>query len=143
MTIYFYSQNESPYGCFSNFSNHSFNINGEIWKTSEHYFQAQKFVHSPNHYKQVMNCNHPKKAAQIGRDRSLPLRVDWEENVMRQALEAKFTQNENIKELLLSSGNQEIIEDSPIDFYWGCGKDRTGRNRLGFLLMELRDKFRN
>jgi len=146
MTIYFYSHNENePYGSFSNFSNHGFKINGEVWKTSEHYFQAQKFVYSPKHYNQVMESNHPKKAAQIGRDRSLPLRPDWnsvKENVMRQALEAKFTQHEKLKDLLLSTGNQEIVEDSPIDFYWGCGSDRTGQNRLGILLMELRDKLR-
>ncbi|HKC73877.1 MAG TPA: NADAR family protein, partial [Chloroflexota bacterium] len=43
MTIYFYSTREKPYGCFSNFSPHGFELDGVWWPTSEHYFQAQKF----------------------------------------------------------------------------------------------------
>lgn len=43
MTIYFYSAREKPYGCFSNFSRHGFELDGQWWITSEHYFQAQKF----------------------------------------------------------------------------------------------------
>lgn len=43
MTIYFYMIGEE-YGCFSNFSPHCFELDGLYWPTSEHYFQAQKFV---------------------------------------------------------------------------------------------------
>jgi ribA/ribD-fused uncharacterized protein len=43
MTIYFYGADEVPYGCFSNFSGHGFDLDGNWWTTSEHYFQAQKF----------------------------------------------------------------------------------------------------
>lgn len=39
MTIYFYSTREQPYGCFSNFSRHGFELDGAYYKTSEHYFQ--------------------------------------------------------------------------------------------------------
>jgi predicted NAD-dependent protein-ADP-ribosyltransferase YbiA (DUF1768 family) len=41
--------------------------------------------------------------------------------------------------LLLSTGNATLIEDSPMDFYWGCGSDGTGKNMLGKILMEYRD----
>ena len=44
MTIYFYGADEVPYGCFSNFSDHGFDLDGVWWPTSEHYFQAQKFA---------------------------------------------------------------------------------------------------
>lgn len=44
MTIYFYVERAKPYGCFSNFSAHGFMLDDLYWSTSEHYFQAQKFV---------------------------------------------------------------------------------------------------
>ena len=61
---------------------------------------------------------------------------------MRRALEAKFTQNEEIMRILLSIGDKILIEDSDTDYYWSCGSDQSGKNRLSVLLMELRDKFK-
>lgn len=144
MPIYFYSLNE-PFGCFSNFSKHSFELDGRKWKTSEHFFQAQKFV-GTQYYEDILNAKTPKIAAKLGRNRNFPLRKDWEEvkeNIMRQALFAKFSQNELIKKVLLSTEGEELIENSPIDYYWGCGQDNSGKNRLGYLLMELRENLKN
>jgi predicted NAD-dependent protein-ADP-ribosyltransferase YbiA (DUF1768 family) len=73
----------------------------------------------------------------------LQIRSDWKEameEVMRKALWAKFTQHQSLRELLLSTKDAVIIEDSPFDGYWGRGRDGSGKNRLGFLLMELRAK---
>lgn len=42
------------------------------------------------------------------------------------------------RELLLSTGTRELVESSPYDYYWACGKDGTGLNRLGHLLMQVR-----
>jgi hypothetical protein len=42
-TIRFY-ETTKPYGCFSNVSRHPIAIDGHSWPTSEHYFQAQKFL---------------------------------------------------------------------------------------------------
>lgn len=44
MTIHFYGADEAPYGCFSDFSAHGFELDGHAWPSSEHYFQAQKFT---------------------------------------------------------------------------------------------------
>ncbi|RNA41619.1 Swarming motility ybiA [Brachionus plicatilis] len=145
MPILFYSAKSEPYGCFSNFSDHQFELDGHKWKTSEHYFQAQKFC-GTKYFSDVLNAPSPRKAANLGRNRSFPLRKDWEEvkeDVMRNALYAKFSQNESIRKVLLSTGDEQIIENSPIDFYWGCGSDNSGKNRLGHLLTELRDKLKN
>ena len=43
MPIKFYRERDEPYGCFSNFSRHSFEMDGTPWQTVEHYFQAMKF----------------------------------------------------------------------------------------------------
>src|SRR5215203_4642079 len=92
MTIYFYSTKEEPYGCFSNFSAHGFELDGKFWPTSEHYFQAQKFAGNPD-AEEVRKAKTPKEAANRGRERKRPLRRDWEsvkDNVMRKAVRKKF-----------------------------------------------------
>ena len=78
----------------------------------------------------------------MGRERTRPLRQDWENvknDIMRKAVLRKFQTHADIREILLSTKNQEIIENSPIDTYWGCGADGTGKNMLGIILMEVRD----
>ncbi|MES2463665.1 MAG: NADAR family protein, partial [Armatimonadota bacterium] len=72
MAIYFYSDREEPYGGFSNFSRHGFTLDGKDWPTSEHYFQAQKFVHSPDDFEAVLNASRPMRCAEIGRERHRP-----------------------------------------------------------------------
>jgi ribA/ribD-fused uncharacterized protein len=140
MPIYFYSQRENPYGCFSNFSPHGFELDDLYWLTSEHYFQAQKFAGTP-HVEQIRLVKMPKDAARMGRDRSRPLRQDWEQvkdGIMRKAVLRKFETHADIREILLSTGEELIVENAPGDYYWGCGKDGSGKNKLGIILMEVR-----
>ena len=143
MTIGFYST-QGLYGCFSNFSRHSFWLDDKQWQTSEHYFQAQKYPNT-EFYDLVHKATTPSEAAKLGRNRSIPLRNDWEDvkdEVMRKALYAKFSQNQEIKEILLSTNDQDLVEETTDDYYWGCGTDGSGYNRLGILLVELRKKLR-
>lgn len=140
MTIYFYVEREQPYGCFSNFSAHGFMLDGLYWATSEHYFQAQKFVDTP-YLEQVRRTKTPKDAANLGRNRALPLRSDWEQvkdGVMHQAVMQKFSTHAAIRSILLATGDEVLVENSPIDYYWGCGRDGSGQNKLGQILMEVR-----
>jgi len=140
MTILFYSSHEQPYGCFSNFSRHGFTLDGCYWPTSEHYFQGQKFAGTP-HLEAVRDARTPKEAANIGRDRKRPLRHDWEQvkdDVMRRAVLAKFSTHAAIRDVLLGTGDEDIMENAPKDYYWGIGTDGTGKNMLGRILMEVR-----
>ncbi len=144
-TIYFYGTREKPYGCFSNFSRHGFAIDDVYWKTSEHYFQAQKFAGHDDHVEAMRRASTPKRAAQIGRDRARPLRKDWEEvkdAMMFDAVLAKFTAHDDIRQILLDTGDAQIVENAPNDYYWGCGKDGSGLNRLGEILMRVRAQLR-
>jgi ribA/ribD-fused uncharacterized protein len=84
-------------------------------------------------------------AARMGRSRKHPLRSDWEtvkDDIMREALRAKFTQHQVLRSLLLETSDAELIEHTTNDSYWADGGDGTGKNRLGQLLMELREEFR-
>jgi len=142
MAIKFWSTT-GEYGCFSNFSRHEVVIGNKRYKTTEHYFQSQKFAGTdPLYSNKIAKASTPKEAARLGRDKKRKnLRHDWESaklDVMRKALRAKIEQHEDIKKLLLSTYDEKIIEDSPYDFFWGCGDDGSGQNWLGRLWMELR-----
>ncbi|MCC5641055.1 NADAR family protein [Nostoc sp. CHAB 5844] len=144
MTIYFYSTREQ-YGCFSNFSAHGFVLDDLHWYTSEHYFQAQKFV-GTLHLEQIRLAKTPKEAAKMGRERNRPLRQDWEQvkdQIMKKAVLRKFETHADIREILLNTGDTEIVENSPTDYYWGCGADSSGKNMLGIILMDVCDILRS
>lgn len=144
MAISFYSAREEPYGCFSNFSPHGVHLDGEWWPTTEHYFQAQKFT-DPAQQAQIRRAHSPKEAAERGRDRRRPLRKDWEkvkDEVMRRAVHCKFETHAEIRTILMDTGDEEIVENAPHDYYWGCGKLGGGQNMLGIILMEVRAALR-
>lgn len=143
MTIYFYTA-EGLYGCFSNYSRHGFLVDELWWPTSQHYFQAQKFAGTP-YAEEIRMVVSPKDAARLGRGPKVPVRPDWEavkDEVMRLAVRRKFETTARIRDILLQTGDEILVEDSPIDSYWGTGEDRTGQNRMGQILMELRAQMR-
>lgn len=144
MPIRFYRERDEPYGCFSNFSRHSFEVDGTPWQTVEHYFQAMKFP-GTEHEQAIQLAPAPMIAKQMGNDHDRPLRTDWSEvkdDVMRRAVHAKFAQNPDIRAVLLGTREEELIEDAPGDYYWGCGAEGTGKNMLGKILMEVRGELR-
>jgi ribA/ribD-fused uncharacterized protein len=140
MTIYFYSVRGELYGAFSNFSRHGIELDGAWWPTTEHYFQAQKFSGTP-YADKIRAVSTPRQAAELGRSRRVPLRADWEEvkdAVMLKAVQRKFETHPELRTLLLSTGEEEIVENAPGDYYWGCGADGSGKNMLGQILVQVR-----
>ncbi|MHC5541517.1 NADAR family protein [Singulisphaera rosea] len=141
--INFYSVSDD-YGSFSNFSPHPIRLGGKTWPTSEHYFQGQKFVGTPDE-NDVRQAKSPMIAARMGRSRKRPLRKDWESakvSIMYEALKAKFTQHPELRETLLGTGDATLVEHTTNDDYWGDGGDGRGKNMLGILLMRLREELR-
>src|SRR3954467_67388 len=110
-TINFYAVGDA-YGEFSNFAAFPIRLGGATWPTSEHYFQAQKFA-GTEHAEAIRQTRSPMIAARMGRDRKKPLRRDWEavkDNIMREAVRAKFTQHPELTELLLATGDAVLVE---------------------------------
>lgn len=141
MTIYFYGQTDA-YSEFSNFAPYGVEMEGAWWPTVEHYFQAQKFE-DPAYRDKIRKANRPKDAKALGLTRKLPLRSDWEavkEEIMYAAVAKKFMTHATLKELLLSTGDVAIIENAPMDYFWGAGQDGTGQNKLGKILMRVRSE---
>jgi ribA/ribD-fused uncharacterized protein len=141
--ILFYSVSDE-YGCFSNFAPYPITLDGKQWPTSEHYFQAQKFEEE-RHREEVRRAKSPMIAARLGRDRKKKLRPDWEAvkvGVMRKAVRAKFTQHDDLRTVLLATGDATLVEHTENDDFWGDGGDGSGRNMLGRVLMEVRAELR-
>jgi hypothetical protein len=122
-------------------------LEGISWQTVEHYYQAQKFVGTENEglVSVIRDAKTPAEAAAIGRDRTHKLRPDWEQvkpQVMWQGVLTKFLTHTDIQAILLDTSEELIVEDSPTDYYWGCGQDKTGQNQLGNILMKVRQELR-
>lgn len=133
------------FGEFSNFAPYPILLDGDRWPTSEHYFQAQKFLDA-EYRGRIRGSRSPMIAARLGRSRKQPLRSDWESvklETMLRAVRAKFTQHESLRARLLSTGDATIVEHTANDSYWGDGGDGSGSNMLGRILMRVRDELRD
>ncbi|ERL55881.1 NADAR family protein [Psychrobacter aquaticus] len=142
--IKFYHPREA-YGEFTNFSNHGILMDNLWWKTIEHYYQAQKFT-DKDYQEKIMEADTPKIASVLGRNKKRKIKEDWDDikdEVMYEAVLQKFTTHKELRDLLLSTGDKDIIENSPTDYYWGCGIDGWGKNMLGKILEQVRDELRS
>ena len=129
----------------SNYWRSPIEMDGKTWPTTEHYFQAQKFPTRPEHQEAIRveeNCD---KAKEMGYQ-SEGFRKDWgavKDQVMYEALLAKFTQHTDLAEKLIKTGNAQIVEHTEEDKYWGDGgdggNDTIGKNMLGKTLMRVRE----
>ncbi|WP_397399888.1 NADAR family protein [Phenylobacterium sp.] len=123
---------------------------GQRIRTAEALYQSCRFPHLPQVQRMILNETSPmtaKMRSKPYRDKSRP---DWNEvrvPVMKWCLRAKLAANwRNFSELLLESGDRPIVEDSRKDDFWGAKSTAEGwlegRNVLGRLLMELREKLK-
>ena len=134
------------YAFLSNFYPSPFYSEGILYPTVEHYFQAMKTLRL-GWRKQIAEACSPGVAKQMGR--RVPLRSDWEDiktSVMEEGLRLKFS-NPKLREKLLSTGNESLVEGNTWhDNCWGDCNCKTcrrvvGENRLGILLMSLREEY--
>jgi ribA/ribD-fused uncharacterized protein len=144
MSIKFCRLNE-PYGEFSNFYPSKITIDGVDYNTVEHYYQSQKFE-GTEWTEFVRKQKSPSKAKEAAWLPELKqyMRKDWNEvriGKMATALYYKF-QLQKFKNLLLSTGDEEIIEISKRDIFWGQNNNGIGENILGKMLMNLRQHIR-
>jgi predicted NAD-dependent protein-ADP-ribosyltransferase YbiA (DUF1768 family) len=169
--IRFYREREK-WGQWSNFADYPI-VEGDVtWETSEHRFQADKFIGSDeDHRKAIRFAKGPKEAAAFGRDRSRTLRKDWEQPAtieytgdnanlavdwqrycsttmrvkdycMLEAVRLKVRQYKALRDELLASYDAIFIEHTKNDKYWADGGDGTGLNMLGKIIMIVREEER-
>lgn len=135
----FFWTRHGTYGFLSNFFPSPIEVNGKVYLTVEHFYQANKTL-IPEEKEMIESLETPREAKLAGYH--VTLREDWEdikESVMLTGLRAKFTQHLVLKEELLATGDAVLHEDSPWDKYWGYAKGK-GLDRLGKLLMQVREE---
>lgn len=139
--ILFY-HSDQPWGEFSNFSRHSVFLKDRIWPTVEHYYQAQKFGETSR--EELIRRLPTSTLAKVRANEWVDFRRhDWsqvKESVMLDGLRAKFTQHPELLEKLSGTGARELVEHTGNDDFWGDGGDGRGQNRLGHLLMQVREE---
>ena len=140
--VNFYEK-EDKYGEFSNFSNYPFVCDNKYWRTAEHYYQAQKFYLHPQIFNAIQKAKTPNLAKEIAIKYIDNIDQNWKFKkipFMYNALYAKFTQDDDLRKLLLKTKEKYIVEKTKYDDFWGNGKNGQGKNILGKLLMHLRDE---
>lgn len=143
MAIKFYKE-YGDLGYLASYSNHGFIKNGIYYQTTEHYYQSKKFKEQTV-IKKILMAPTPRIASSIGRNRENCLRKNWrlvKNDVMYEAVFYKFFFNLDIRENLLATGNEEIIEETEKENYWGCGPKKDGKNNYGKILELVRDNIR-
>ena len=146
--IRFYRASEKPYGAFSNLVRRPVEFEGEVFATSEHAYQAGK-ARKPEVRDWVLSAPSPALVAMAAHGLYYwDIAPGWSQKKfdrMRGVLRAKFTQHDDLRELLLSTGDARLVEsatvDNEINRLWG-EVNGEGRNMLGQLLMELRASLR-
>lgn len=135
---------EREFYCFSNFSSFSVRWKGKLWPTSEHAYQASRFIESnpklAEKIRQAMSADTAYKVAQENLSKDFSKYGDEDLKNMESIVKNKLKQNPYIMHKLKQTGQRKIVEDSPKDSFWGWGPNKKGRNELGKIWMKLRDE---
>lgn len=140
------TQFQGEYRFLSNFWKSPFKVDGYVYPTNEHYYQAMKFKLSDIRDK-IRNAHSPGMAKKIAhRQPKQYMRENWDEiklSVMKKGLQAKFHQNISLAQQLLLTTPAVLEEGNNWgDTFWGVDlKTGKGENHLGRLLMEVRSEF--
>ncbi|KAF8216452.1 hypothetical protein K438DRAFT_1797223 [Mycena galopus ATCC 62051] len=132
-----------PHPNFDQFSLHPVIFNGVLFPTSQHLFQAFKFLgHRPDIAEMIRMANTADLAFKIAHANTASVRDDWfslSKLKMEEALFLKFSQHPALQQELISTGDSPLYQDSMTDSFWGVGPDLLGRNELGIILERVRE----
>jgi len=130
---------DNPLSAYSKFG---FELDGAEWPSVEHYYQGMKFEQGEVR-ESIRTADHPAKASELAKANKKSIRKDWKqvrEVMMTRAIYIKCRTHQDIADLLLETGDQQIVETTMYDYYWGCGRDGRGHNTYGKVLMAVRNK---
>lgn len=135
---------------FSNFYEEPLEINGEFWKSGEHFYQAAKFAKNglqedANIYRLIVEAETPGTAKRLadeyfsGENKECSHQALRTFVAMATMLNVKFAHGTLARKRLMQTGNLELIHHSGSDFFWGQNRKGEGKNLLGKALMQIRD----
>lgn len=159
--LFFWGHQPRPDGqigkqCLSQWWASSFEVNGILYPTAEHYMMAEKarLFGDDLTAEKILSASHPDVAKKLGRAAKGFDEARWVEHrfdIVVRGNEAKFGQNAELKQFLLTTGRRVLVEASPVDRVWGIGlaedsleaanpEQWQGLNLLGFALMKVRSR---
>ena len=138
--VYFFTTAFYP---LDNFSAHTIHIWDQNFPTAEHAFQWKKFsVVRPDIAQKILEADSPHAVKEISDANKTGQPISWRDEkvaTMEEILRAKAEQHEDVREILKKTGNREIIENSPVDSFWGIGPNNDGQNMVGKIWVKVRD----
>lgn len=142
--ILFYPKEFYP---LCNFSAFTVVMDGITYPTSEHAYQAQRYIRSGDKdivrfIRKASSAHEAFQIAQENKHLALPSWQGVKFDVMKEILFLKVNQHPYVMQKLLETGDRIIIEDSWRDDVWGWGPNKDGQNHLGRLWMEIREELR-
>lgn len=143
--IEFWSRSDPPFNQLSNFAAAPFVDGfGVPWSTMEHFHQAGK-AQTPAELKAILEAPNAGAAKRLG-SHLTPLPLEQRIERMAEGLAMRFTQHLPSVDLLGQTGNEKLVHVTPWgkngDPLWGSGRDGSGQNLLGVMLMAIRGAIR-
>ena len=146
------------WGRQSPLSNHypsKFTVGDTTFNCNEQYYMYHKAMHADEYglAQEILETDDPVEQRKIGKRCRIRNKVEWNKasiKLMREGLQHKFGQNDDLSDFLIATNDTEIAEASPHDIFWGTGLSMNaatitnksqwpGKNTLGTMLMELRN----
>ncbi|KAH0368918.1 DUF1768-domain-containing protein, partial [Aureobasidium melanogenum] len=156
--VLFHREYEEPHGYLSQWYISSFTdpSTGQTYNCAEQYMMHQKavFRHDDTTAASILATPYPKDQKALGRCVANWDDEAWDEikeNVVEEGSYMKFSQNKELRERLLLTGERELVEASASDRVWGVGfnakealsrREDWGTNLLGKCLMRARDRLK-
>ena len=116
-----------------------------MFPTVEHYYQAMKFYANDSRFSSILKLENPDDARLLTKtpEYKVNRRIGFDDmkfDIMEKGLRAKFTQNQNAAKLLLTTGDAILVKSCAVCYK--CGFGRGGNNRMGQMLMQIRNELR-
>ncbi|TAK83678.1 MAG: NADAR family protein [Aquabacterium sp.] len=144
--------------CLSQWFEAAFVVDGLSYASAEHFMMAGKarLFGDDASLRNILAAATPSQAKSLGRAVTGYDEAAWRQHrgeIVRAGNLAKFSQHEALRDYLLSTGDQVLVEASPVDAVWGIGLAHDhphaphpprwpGLNLLGFALMQVREELR-
>jgi len=154
--VFFWNPDNTPESCLSQWTKSDFNVGIGEYSCCEQYMMAEKALFFNDHEsrKKIIESDNPFEMKNLGRKVRNFDSEEWNKvkySIVLNGNYYRFSQNKDMRDFLIATGNSLLVEASPEDKIWGVGLDKSnediydlnkweGENLLGFALMELRDE---
>lgn len=142
--------------CFSQWYESKFLVDGIQYQNEEQFMMAEKarLFNDNESLELIIKSKNPNEIKKYGRMVKNFSEKQWKDKRFEIVVNGnynKFSQNPELKEFIIETGNKILVEASPVDKIWGIGMAENeigienpfnwkGLNLLGFALMEVREK---